>query len=390
MWILFSLLLMAGSVYAQSVTVPKVSAGPGTTATVKLRFTAGGNANNIDFFMNYDEKLIDENNATINCATTIPQLSSLNCTIDTAGNRIRGIGVNLTGGLLSSRVFASVKLPVLPGASAGSNTGTVTGNFADASGRTTSFDTNWKLEVTGAPAKPTNIRATDGSFSDKVHVTFNTVAGATVYRVFRCLTTGLTCGSPIGFPKSGSFDDKKGIPGKVYYYRVRACTPSICGKFSATNTGFSSNAPARPTLVRATDGSFSGKVRVTFNAVAGATVYRVFRCLNTGQSCGSPIGFPKTGVFDDRKGASGTIYYYRVRACTTSTCGLFSAANTGYRGTIASTEAEIGNAIPAVETDIISDAVPIPVLSSYQGRWLLILIMLGIGLMWVKRRQVFL
>jgi len=180
--------------------------------------------------------------------------------------------------------------------------------------------------------KPTGIKATDGTFTDRVRVTFNTVADATVYRLFRCLTIGQTCGSPIGFPKTGTFDDTRGVAGTVYFYRVRACTKTSCGKFSAANTGFSSIAPAKPTNVRATDGSFDARVRVTWNKVTEATVYRMFRCLTTGQTCGSPIGFPKFPVFDDFKGESGVVYFYRVRACTGSTCGKFSAANQGHRG----------------------------------------------------------
>ena len=238
--------------------------------------------------------------------------------------------------------------------------------------------------ASAAPAKPTNIRATDGTFADRVRITFNTVAGATVYRVFRCLTTaGNTCGSPIGFPKAGTFDDTKGVPGTVYYYRVRACTATVCGKFSVANTGFSSAAPAKPTMVRATDGTFSDKVRITFNTVAGATVYRVFRCLTTaGNACGSPIGFPKTGVFDDRKGDSGIVYYYRVRACNSTKCGLFSAANTGYRGSLPGMKAgEGGDVVNASH----HTTTAIPVLSGVLGRTVFLLMILGFGLVALRR-----
>ena len=246
-------------------------------------------------------------------------------------------------------------------------------------GKFSSANTGFSSTGSAAPAKPTAVRATDGSFSDKVRVTFNTVAGATVYRVFRCLTAGQTCGSPIGFPKTGSFDDTKGVPGTVYYYRVRACTPAICGKFSSANTGFSSSAPAKPTGIKATDGTFVDKVRVTFNTVAGATVYRVFRCLDTGQTCGSPIGFPKSGLFDDKKGTSGTVFYYRVRACIGTTCGKFSSANAGHRGNIGMIQADVSNETAAV---------PIPVLTGPFGRWLLILMTMGFGLLLLKRRAV--
>ncbi|MCK5360937.1 MAG: hypothetical protein KAJ95_09950, partial [Gammaproteobacteria bacterium] len=106
------------------------------------------------------------------------------------------------------------------------------------------YDNNGNLlkrlvQTSQVPAKPTGIKATDGTFSDRVRVTFNPVAGAKVYRVFRCLSAGQTCGSPIGFPKTGTFDDTKGVPGTVYYYRVRACNATACSLFSAFNKGFS-------------------------------------------------------------------------------------------------------------------------------------------------------
>ena len=182
------------------------------------------------------------------------------------------------------------------------------------------------------PAMPAGIRATDGTFSDRVRISFNPVDGAMVYRVFRCLDMGDTCGLPIGYPKTGTFDDRKADPGTVYYYRVRACTTSVCGSVSEADSGFSRFTPARPTGIRATDGTFSDRVRISFNPVDGAMVYRVFRCLDMGDTCGLPIGYPKTGTFDDTRGDFGTVYFYRVKACTSQLCGKFSVANTGYRG----------------------------------------------------------
>jgi len=178
--------------------------------------------------------------------------------------------------------------------------------------------------------KPTGIRATDGTFTDRVRVTFSTVSGATVYRIFRCPDNGNNCGSPIGFPKTGSFDDKNAAPGTVYYYRVRACNPTECGKFSVANTGFVSTAPAAPTNVRATDGVYVNRVNLTWNTVTGATVYRVYRCVDNGPNCGSPVGYPKANVFNDLKAAPGKVYFYRVKACSSSDCSNFSAANAGF------------------------------------------------------------
>ena len=80
-------------------------------------------------------------------------------------------------------------------------------------------------------------------------------------------------------------------------------------------------------------------------------------------------------------GVSGTVYYYRVRACNPTTCGLFSSANTGHRGSMPGVQAGVGVANAALPV-----ATPIPVLSEPFGRWLLILMILGFGLLLLKYR----
>ena len=87
--------------------------------------------------------------------------------------------------------------------------------------------------------KPTGVNATDGAFLDHVRVTWNGVAGATVYRVFRCIDFGLTCGLPIGFPRSTGFNDYDGSYGIEYWYAVKACSPGEpCSHFSDFDTGY--------------------------------------------------------------------------------------------------------------------------------------------------------
>ena len=181
---------------------------------------------------------------------------------------------------------------------------------------------------------PTHVQATDGTFSDRVRLTFSPVAGAAVYRVFRCLTSEGECGLPIGFPKTGMFDDKKATPGRTYNYRVRACTATTCGDFSAADQGHIGVGarPDRPVNLKATDGVYADRVQLTWTAVDNATVYRVFRCLTTGRSCGAPIGFTTSDIFEDTNGAADKIYFYRLKACTTSHCSNFSLLDTGYRG----------------------------------------------------------
>ena len=82
----------------------------------------------------------------------------------------------------------------------------------------------------------------------------------------------------------------------------------------------------------ATDGNYVNRVQLTWSAVNGATVYRVFRCKDGDQTCGLLIGFPKTDTFNDTKGKPGTVYYYRLRACKTNKGSDFSVSDQGHRG----------------------------------------------------------
>jgi len=174
------------------------------------------------------------------------------------------------------------------------------------------------------------VDATDGIFKNHVQVNFNLIDGATRYRVFRCPDAGETCGLPVGYTRNGLFNDMKGMSGILYHYRVRACTKTRCGDLSAADIGYASIAPARPTGIRASDGGFNDRIRVGFNPVDGAIRYRVFRCMDKGQTCGLPVGFPQDTSFDDKGVEPGLTYYFRVKACNSQHCGEFSVANPGY------------------------------------------------------------
>ena len=160
--------------------------------------------------------------------------------------------------------------------------------------------------------RPAGVMATDGSHADRVQVTWIAVAGATDYRVYRCLDRSNTCGSPLGSPTGTSFSDLLGTPEQVYYYRVRACTATTCSKFSVADSGYRPR-PDIPTGVVASDGTYDDRVLITWDDVAGATIYRVFRCLDRGNSCGFPVGNPTGNHFNDRRG--------NPDRCITTVCG---------------------------------------------------------------------
>lgn len=93
--------------------------------------------------------------------------------------------------------------------------------------------------TTPAVNSPDNVLASDGTFVNKVRITWNAVPIAENYRVYRCLTRGNTCGSPIGFATGNYFDDKAASVGTEHWYRVKTCSPAhVCSQFSTPDTGF--------------------------------------------------------------------------------------------------------------------------------------------------------
>lgn len=104
------------------------------------------------------------------------------------------------------------------------------------------------------PDAPTNAQASDGTYTDKVFITWNSSSGATSYQVYRCTSSSTSsCGSVIGSPSSTSYNDTGATPGVTYYYRVKACNSSGCSGFSSHNTGW--RAPACYILTRTHTGT---------------------------------------------------------------------------------------------------------------------------------------
>lgn len=89
--------------------------------------------------------------------------------------------------------------------------------------------------------------------------------------------------------------------------------------------------PSPPDNVAASDGTYPDKVRVTWDAVSGATDYEIYRAISLGGAKTS-LDDDLTGTsYDDTSVAGGVTYYYWVKACNTSGCSDYSDHDTGYR-----------------------------------------------------------
>jgi len=108
---------------------------------------------------------------------------------------------------------------------------------------------------------PTNVAASDGSYTDKVVVTWSSVSSASYYRVYRNTTNNPSTASPQGGWRSTTYYyDTYATPGVTYYYWVTAATSSTGANesaFSSYNTGW--RALSAPSVIAASDGTYFDK-----------------------------------------------------------------------------------------------------------------------------------
>jgi hypothetical protein len=95
-----------------------------------------------------------------------------------------------------------------------------------------------RLPLAAPPSPPTGVSASDGTFSDKVRISWSPSAGADDYKVFRNTTNSSAGAAELVSGHSASpYDDYSAAPGLTYYYRVKACNSAGCSDYSAYDSG---------------------------------------------------------------------------------------------------------------------------------------------------------
>jgi hypothetical protein len=176
---------------------------------------------------------------------------------------------------------------------------------------------------------PTSVQASDGVYTDKVRVTWNSVTGATYYKLYRG-TNSMGWLDEWAVGNNLLRDDTTAIPGTQYYYWVKACNGIDCSNFSADDSGY--RRLAIPANVQASKGSYCDMIVVSWDHVVGATGYTIQRCVGTPQICTDIAWDSSWTAYYDTSVVTSVPYDYRVRACASTGCGSWSSTAWGYRG----------------------------------------------------------
>ena len=184
---------------------------------------------------------------------------------------------------------------------------------------------------------PYNVDASDGIYTYKTRITWNSYPDATSHAVIRNTSNTTSGATVIGHTAGTFFDDTGqwgGEPGITYYYWIQANNACLSySPYSTPDTGWRSLPP--PTGVNATDGDYVDKIIISWNAVAGASHYQVWRATFANYLLAVPVSSWSTSLtYNDYDVYVGQTYHYWVKAATDSYGNhptFFSNSDSGWR-----------------------------------------------------------
>lgn len=247
----------------------------------------------------------------------------------TAGSDYTALGT--TVGFAAGAATATKTVAVLDDATAESYE-TVVVTLSSGTGYTVGSPSSATVNISSDDlGAPSGVIASDGSYADRVLVSWNAATGATSYWIYRNTANASATASLYGEASSPSFTDTRAEPGVTYYYWVKARNGVGTSGFSNGNDGWRA---FTATTVRATDGVFFCRTRLSWTAVPGAGAYKLYRAASAGGAKTALTGWTTDRQHDDKGGALNTIYYYFVQPAA-NTAGLhagpYSAAESGHR-----------------------------------------------------------
>ena len=158
--------------------------------------------------------------------------------------------------------------------------------------------------------------------SGKPYLKWSAVTGASKYEVYRAGSQNGTY-KYIGSTTKTNYTDTTAGAGYAYYYKVKAVSKVKTAANSAYSTVVKATCHCAKPVVKIT--TSSGKPKLTWNAVAGAGKYEVYRA--TSKNGTYTKMFTTTNrSYTNTNARAGTTYYYKVKAISR----VRSAANSSY------------------------------------------------------------
>lgn len=183
---------------------------------------------------------------------------------------------------------------------------------------------------------PVNLKASDGDRVGSIKISWERPAGGynvQSYILYRATSENGTYSNIQTI--SGSLQDSHDSnieEGKKYYYKVRAYDARIGGHsgYSNKNSGYSRGNVKAPAGVKASDGSYTDKIKISWNSVSGASKYYIYRATSSSGSY-SMVNNTSSTYYDDRGVTVGKKYYYKVKAYNSSAGkSNYSSYSSGY------------------------------------------------------------
>jgi len=176
------------------------------------------------------------------------------------------------------------------------------------------------LTVESAPDAPTNLQASDGTYTDKIRITWNASGGADYYKVYRATSEGGSYGY-IGQTSSSRYDDDPGTT-NTYWYKAKAHNSFGDSDYSNADSGYKSETgPEWHIITVVSEGSVglypslaivNGNPAISYYTLPNENVYYT-RSLDTyGSSWSSPIEVGPHGRYSSLALVSGNpaVAYY--------------------------------------------------------------------------------
>lgn len=191
----------------------------------------------------------------------------------------------------------------------------------DAEGKSLDFNESNIVSLTCKLPSPT-VDAQNVAKTGKVKLTWKKISGAEKYAVYR--STKKDSGYTLRFTtKNTSYTNTNAVPGKKYYYKVKAIDIDNRKADSAFNKPVLRSCDLARPVISKIELNSNAKPKVTWKKISGADQYEVFRKVKDGSY--KSIGTTSKSYYTDKTAKGGKIYYYKVRALDADNSGATSA-----------------------------------------------------------------